>query len=266
MEVTRIFDLLDRYITKFPKDDAFAGKEEGEWMKYSTRSYVDISNYISYGFIALGVQKGDKIATITYNRPEWNFLDMGIAQIGAIHIPIYPTISEADYKYILNHAEIKYVFVAGEDMFRKIENILPEVTTAEEVSRLSRLVKGLIVRHAEIEDNLVFVTVDHALENQGKLHHLHQEHQELGFSFECIAGVKVIHKARNLLKIALQVSREHFEREEFYVFPIIELALQNETLGEMGKAWTEKRGGSNARSQCVSRSRVSRELETIPRG
>ncbi len=139
MEVTRVFDLLDRYIEKFPKDDALAGKEEGEWMKYSTRSYVDISNYISYGFLALGVQKGDKIATITFNRPEWNFLDMGITQIGAIHIPIYPTISEADYKYILNHAEIKYVFVAGEDLFRKIENILPEIPSLKDIYTFKNL-------------------------------------------------------------------------------------------------------------------------------
>ena len=117
MTVTRIFDLLERYEKMFPKEDALAGKEEGEWVKFSTKSYIDISNYISYGFLQLGVEKGDKIATITYNRPEWNFLDMGILQVGAIHVPIYPTISEADYKYILNHAEIKYVFVAGEDMF-----------------------------------------------------------------------------------------------------------------------------------------------------
>jgi long-chain acyl-CoA synthetase len=139
MEVTRVFDLLDRYLEKFPKDDALAGKEEGEWMKYSTRSYVDISNYISYGFLALGVKKGDKIATITFNRPEWNFLDMGITQIGAIHIPIYPTISEADYKYILNHAEIKYVFVAGEDLFRKIENILPDIPSLKDIYTFKNL-------------------------------------------------------------------------------------------------------------------------------
>jgi long-chain acyl-CoA synthetase len=139
MNVTRVFDLLDRYVEKFPKDDALAGKEEGEWVKYSSRSYADISNYISYGFLALGVQKGDKIATITFNRPEWNFLDMGITQVGAIHIPIYPTISEADYKYILNHAEIKYVFVAGEDLFRKIENILPEVPSLKDIYTFKNL-------------------------------------------------------------------------------------------------------------------------------
>lgn len=139
MKITRIFDLLDRYIVNFQKDDVFAGKEEGEWMKYSTRSYVEISNYISYGFLALGVQKGDAIATITYNRPEWNFLDMGIAQVGAVHVPIYPTISESDYKYILNHAEIKYVFVAGEDLFRKIESIVSEVPSIKEIYTFKNL-------------------------------------------------------------------------------------------------------------------------------
>ncbi len=139
MNVTRIFDLLERYEKMFPKEDALAGKEEGEWVKFSTKSYIDISNYISYGFLQLGVEKGDKIATITYNRPEWNFLDMGILQVGAIHVPIYPTISEADYKYILNHAEIKYVFVAGEDMFKKIKQMMPEVPTLKAIYTFKNL-------------------------------------------------------------------------------------------------------------------------------
>lgn len=139
MEVTRIFDLLDRYAANFPKCDVLAGKEEGEWVKYSTKQYIEISNYISFAFLHLGVQKGDTIATITFNRPEWNFLDMGIQQVGAVHVPIYPNISEADYKYIFNHAEIKYVFVAGEDLFRKIANILPDVPSLKDIYTFKNL-------------------------------------------------------------------------------------------------------------------------------
>ena len=128
MEVTRIFDLLPRYKETFrPKDDALAGKENGQWIKYSIGQYIEAANNISYAFLKLGVKKGDKIATITQNRPEWNFLDMGILQTGAIHIPIYPTISESDYRYILKHAEVKFVFVAGKELLRKIEHILPEI-------------------------------------------------------------------------------------------------------------------------------------------
>jgi len=128
MEVTRIFDILDKYANEFPfKEVAMAGKDPGGFFTYSTSDYIENSNNISYGLLSLGVSKGDKIASITFNRPEWNFLDMGILQIGAVHIPIYPTISDTDYEYILKHAEVKYIFIAGEEMYRRIEHILPNI-------------------------------------------------------------------------------------------------------------------------------------------
>jgi long-chain acyl-CoA synthetase len=132
MEVTRIFDLLPYYESKFkPKDDVVASKENGEWVKYSIRQYREIVDNISYGFLALGIRPGDKIAQISSNRAEWNFVDMAILQVGAIHVPIYPTISESDYKFILDHAEVKLVFVSGMDLLRKIQHILPEVPTLQ---------------------------------------------------------------------------------------------------------------------------------------
>lgn len=134
MEILRLFDLLPYYKNKFkPKADALAGKEDGRWVKYSIDQYIEAANNISYAFLKLGVKKGDKIATITSNRPEWNFLDMGILQTGAIHVPIYPTISESDYKYILKHAEVKFVFVAGKELLGKINHILPEIPSLEGV-------------------------------------------------------------------------------------------------------------------------------------
>ena len=134
MEVTRIFDLLAYYKNKFkPKEDALAGKEDGKWVRYSIDQYIEAANNISYAFLKLGVKKGDNIATITLNKPEWNFLDMGILQTGAVHVPIYPTISESDYKYILKHAEVKFVFVAGKELLTKIKHILPEIPSIEGV-------------------------------------------------------------------------------------------------------------------------------------
>jgi long-chain acyl-CoA synthetase len=133
-DVTRIFDLLPNYLKKYkPKDDVLAGKENGEWKKYSIEQYIETANLISYGLIALGLQKGDKVATIAGNRPEWNFVDMAVLQAGAIHVPIYPTISESDYNYILNHAGVKFLFVAGKDIFRKVEHILPGIKTVKGV-------------------------------------------------------------------------------------------------------------------------------------
>jgi long-chain acyl-CoA synthetase len=127
-EITRIFDLLERYEHLCPdKTDALAGKDEGVWKSYSTREFREISDNISYGLLKLGVGKGDKIASITFNRPEWTMLDMGVQQTGAVHIPIYPTISDQDYEYILKHAEVSYIFVAGEEMYRRIKDIVPRL-------------------------------------------------------------------------------------------------------------------------------------------
>ena len=134
MEVTRIFDLLPYHESTFkPKDDVVASKENGEWRKYSIAQYREIVDNISYGFLALGVKPGDKIAQISANRAEWNFVDMAILQVGAVHVPIYPTISESDYKYILNHAEVTYVFISGQELLRKIDHILPEITNIKGV-------------------------------------------------------------------------------------------------------------------------------------
>ena len=134
MIIERIFDLLPHYAEKMlPKDDVICGKENGEWKKYDIHQYIEIVNNISFGFLKLGVEKGQKIATITNNRPEWNFLDMAIQQVGAIHVPVYPTISETDYKYILNHAEVVYVFVAGKELYRKIENIISDINSLRNI-------------------------------------------------------------------------------------------------------------------------------------
>jgi long-chain acyl-CoA synthetase len=132
--VSRLFDIVERSKALFSfKDDVLAGKEEGSWKKYSSEDYYQIVQDISYGLIKLGVKPGDRIATILNSRPEWNFLDMAIMQTGAIHVPVYPTISQDDYKYILNHARVEYVFLAGKELYHKIEGIEGDIPTIKEI-------------------------------------------------------------------------------------------------------------------------------------
>ena len=127
-DVTRLFDLLPNYAKSYkPKDDVLAGKENGKWIKYSIVDYISHADNISFGLLKLGIQPGDNVATISGSRPEWNLVDMGILQAGAIHVPIYPTISESDYKYILDHANVKIIFVSGRDTYRKIEHLITEL-------------------------------------------------------------------------------------------------------------------------------------------
>src|SRR6056297_847515 len=109
MEVTRTFDIIDWNIEKYSREVAIAGKIDGEWKTYSTESYRDHANMVSYGLMALGLKKSNKVATITGNRPEWAFADMGLSQAGMVHVPVYPTIGPEEYLYILNHAEIELI-------------------------------------------------------------------------------------------------------------------------------------------------------------
>lgn len=129
----RLFEIPYQYHQKYPKADCLVKKENGKWIPFSTQDFVDYSENLAYGLLALGVQREDKIALIANNRPEWNFADMGIQMSGAVSIPIYPTISENDLKFILNDAQVKYVFVSSEELFQKIKKISAEVPSIKEI-------------------------------------------------------------------------------------------------------------------------------------
>jgi len=133
MAVTRIFDLLDRYKNNLIKDAALAGKSNGKWVKYSTEDYINYSCNFSYGLLELGLKKGDKIATISSNCPEWNFVDMGMSQIGVVHVPIYPTISAEEHKYILNHCEAKLIILSDKIIYSKLKTIIEETPNLKKV-------------------------------------------------------------------------------------------------------------------------------------
>ena len=124
MEITRSFDLLDQIAQKYAdKDDMLAAFVNGEWKKYSSKEYVTNAYNIAYGLMALGLKKGDRIVTISNNRPEWNFTDMGMAMAGMVQVPVYPTISADEYDYILGHAEPKLVILSDKGLHDKIAPI-----------------------------------------------------------------------------------------------------------------------------------------------
>ncbi|MBV5315710.1 MAG: long-chain fatty acid--CoA ligase [Prolixibacteraceae bacterium] len=139
-EVKRTFDILDYCLQNFPRKDALGGKDSKDWYVYSTAEYVEKSHQFAMGLMALGLKKGDKVATVTTNRPEWNFADMGLAMTGIVHVPIYPTIGDEEYSYILEHAEIHLLLVGDRKLYEKLSPIaasLPEIAhiyTFEEVA------------------------------------------------------------------------------------------------------------------------------------
>ncbi|MGB0524353.1 MAG: AMP-dependent synthetase/ligase [Flammeovirgaceae bacterium] len=122
MEIKRVFDLLYHQKQRYNLSDALNFKKNGDWYCYSTQDFIDIVNRMSVGLLKLGLKKGDKVALISNNRPEWNFIDFGAQQIGVITVPMYPTISEEDYHYIFNHSEVQYAFVGDQEIFEKTQS------------------------------------------------------------------------------------------------------------------------------------------------
>lgn len=119
MGFARVFDFLQHQYEKYPKSDALASKVDGEWVKYSTHEYLTTAHKVSVGLMKLGIQKNDKVAIISPNRPEWNFVDLGMQQIGAVSVPIYPTVTTEDYKFIFEDSGCKVVFVANQELYAK---------------------------------------------------------------------------------------------------------------------------------------------------
>src|SRR5690606_38786658 len=116
-KITRLFDFPYYQLENHPLEKAFGTKYNGTWQTISTQQYIDQANAISRGLIRMGIKPNDKIAVISSNnRTEWNVTDIGILQIGAQNVPIYPTISEEDYEYVLNHSESIYCFVSDTEV------------------------------------------------------------------------------------------------------------------------------------------------------
>lgn len=122
--ISRIFDFAYYQLNNFPQKNCFNYKENSVWQNISTQKFITDANKVSSSLLALGVKPNDKIAIITTNNnPNWHILDIGILQIGAQNVPLYATLSEKDYAYILNHSDTKYCFVSDEILYQKVKSV-----------------------------------------------------------------------------------------------------------------------------------------------
>ncbi len=154
MNVTRVFDLLDRYKEKFPdKEDVFGVKRNGKWINFSAKDYISRSYNISYGLLSLGVNRGDKIVTISSNQPEWNFVDMAISMAGAIHVPVFTSLSSDEYRHIVSHSEAKFIFVSDRSLYKVMREAVGQKIADEKIYSFDEIenVKNLkeIIRAGE---------------------------------------------------------------------------------------------------------------------
>ena len=135
-KITRVFDCIEYQKNNYPQDKSLVYKEKNNWKSYSSQDFITISNNVSRSLLKLGLKPNDKVAIIVpVNQPKWHFLDIGILQIGAQNVPLYATLSEKDYQYVLNHSDSKYCFIAGDDIYEKVKKVLDK-TQLKEVFRI----------------------------------------------------------------------------------------------------------------------------------
>ncbi|WP_143307972.1 AMP-dependent synthetase/ligase [Chitinophaga vietnamensis] len=123
----RLFDVIEYQLKNYPKEDMLAGKENGQWRKYSTKEIAELTLRFSAGLLQLGIRPGitkneekDKIAIISPNRPEWVITDLACQQLGAVLTPIYPTISQQELEFVLNDAAARILFVSDQELLQKV--------------------------------------------------------------------------------------------------------------------------------------------------
>jgi long-chain acyl-CoA synthetase len=128
-----LFEIPEVQKKKFPTNESLIYKESGKWKAFSTSEFIEQRDRVSYGLLALDIKKDDKIGIISFNRPQWNFVDLGTQQIGAITVPMYPNISQDQYKFILDQAEVKVLFVEDEELFKTVSEIKDDLHQLKEV-------------------------------------------------------------------------------------------------------------------------------------
>jgi long-chain acyl-CoA synthetase len=133
MVPTRNFDLLERFTKDFPGSNALSEKKDGKWQYYTSEQYSEIAHHFACGLLALGLQKGDKIMTVTNNRPQWNFVDMGMSMAGIVHVPVYTSMNSGEYAHIMQHSDARMVMVSDQRLYGMIE---PEARKIKQVEHL----------------------------------------------------------------------------------------------------------------------------------
>ena len=138
-EITRIFDILDRQKEKLPLENALCSKIDGAWKEVSSFEFWTNASRVSFALWAMGLQKDDKVALISNNRPEWNMLDMGMLQIGVVNVPLYTTLSAQETQFILNDSGAKMIFVSDQALYQKIQSIRSQLTEVKEVITFDKI-------------------------------------------------------------------------------------------------------------------------------
>lgn len=163
MDIKRTFEFIEYALKHYPMKDAFNIKRDNKWVSYSTQFMKEKADDFSSALIDLGFKKGDKILTITNNRPEWNIADIGMEQVGVIHVPVFPTLGAKSYEYLINHSEAKMIIVSSEEKYKLIKPIADKIDAVEQVITFDQ------IKDATAFEDILNKGAETKSQNSGKL-------------------------------------------------------------------------------------------------
>jgi long-chain acyl-CoA synthetase len=138
MAVETVCDLFYRSVDTYRKPEHLKFKRDGVWHAVSSEELRAAVEETSMGLRALGVGRGDKLAIVSENRPEWAYADLATVCTGAADATIYPTLTAAQVLYILDDSESKVVFVSSAAQAAKVEEVRARLPRLQHVVRFDR--------------------------------------------------------------------------------------------------------------------------------
>ena len=132
-EPTTLIEVFEYVAREHQRVDTINFKRNGQWTPISSDEALLRARRIAGGFYSLGVRRGDRVAILSESRPEWTLTDAGCMFVGAIDVPIYPTLMPPQVRYILKDSGARVLVLANEEKFLQIREVLAECPNVEQI-------------------------------------------------------------------------------------------------------------------------------------
>lgn len=133
MEAKTLNQLLAAACARHDKPDALMHKADGEWKNISSAEWLDAARDVAMGLHAFGVKKGERVVLLSENRVEWFFVEAGLQILGAVTVPIYPSLTASQVAYIVNNSGARVVVCSTAEQQAKVAEVRDELSTVEAV-------------------------------------------------------------------------------------------------------------------------------------
>ncbi len=132
-EPATLVEIYERVARVHPKSNTLNFKKDGAWRSISAQEMIMRARRIALGLFVMGIRKGDRVALLSDSRVEWVLADQGCIFAGSITVPVYPTLTPAQVKYILRDSGARILIISTRSKYDQIEKAIQESPAIEHV-------------------------------------------------------------------------------------------------------------------------------------